>query len=68
MGFQIFLSLFLISLLLLLKQGGDIPKALDLCFHAGSLGRSNMFDVLTNIAQGLGADTSPQVRAAYTLF
>lgn len=47
----------------LYHKGGDIPKALDLCFKAGSQGRKAMFEMLTNIAEGLGADTSPQVSA-----
>jgi len=45
----------------LYQKGGDIPKALDLCFRAGSQGRTAMFEMLTTIAEGLGADTSPQV-------
>merc|ERR1712072_933379 len=37
----------------LYQKGGNIPRALDLCF------RAELFDVLRTIASDLGADTSP---------
>lgn len=47
----------------LYQKGGDIPKALDLCFKAGSQGRTSMFEVLKNIANDLDDQTSPQTVA-----
>jgi intraflagellar transport protein 140 len=38
----------------LYQKGGEIAKALDLCF------RAQLFDVLRTIADDLGADTSPE--------
>lgn len=51
----------------LYHKGGDIPRALDLCFRAGE-DSSNpqagvVFDMLNTIAQDLGADSSPQTLA-----
>jgi len=47
----------------LYQKGGDIPKALDLCFRAGGQGRSSMFDVLQTIAGELDENTNPQTVA-----
>jgi len=47
----------------LYQKGGDIPKALDLCFKAGSQGRTTMFDALKNMANELDEHTSPQTIA-----
>ena len=47
----------------LYQRGGDIPKALDLCFKAGEQGRTAMFEVLRNIASELDENTSPQTVA-----
>jgi len=51
----------------LYHKGGDIPRALDLCFRAGE-DTSNpqagvVFDMLNTIAQDLGVDSSPQTLA-----
>ncbi|CAM9699790.1 unnamed protein product, partial [Choristocarpus tenellus] len=45
----------------LYQKGGDVPRALDVCFRAGSGGRPGMFDVLKTITEDLSGDTSPQV-------
>lgn len=51
----------------LYHKGGDLPRALDLCFRAGEnsgTGKSSgVYDMLNAIAQDLGADTSPQTLA-----
>lgn len=50
----------------LYHKGGDLPRALDLCFRAGEIDpnqSATMFDMLNTIAQDLGADTSPQTLA-----
>ena len=50
----------------LYHKGGDLPRALDLCFRAGGSKDSKnsaVFDRLNSIAQDLGADTSPQTLA-----
>jgi len=54
----------------LYHKGGDLPRALDLCFQAGAniqndkTGRSAVvFDMLNTIAADLGAETSPQTLA-----
>jgi intraflagellar transport protein 140 len=53
----------------LYHKGGDIPRALDLCFRTteGTNDKSGqsqlMFDMLNTIAQDLGDDTSPQTLA-----
>ena len=53
----------------LYHKGGDIPRALDLCFRAGdgrnvSSNQSNLlFDMLNTIAQELGDGSSPQTLA-----
>ncbi len=48
-------------------KGGDIPRALDLCFRAGddrtSSQSSVLFDMLNSIAQDLGEKTPPQTLA-----
>ncbi|CAM9286859.1 unnamed protein product [Discosporangium mesarthrocarpum] len=45
----------------LYQKGGDVPRALDVCFKAGAEGRPAMFDVLKSITEDLGSDASPQV-------
>eukprot|EP01038_Epipyxis_sp_PR26KG_P011964 gene11964-16014_t len=52
----------------LYHKGGDIPRALDLCFKVGEGGDKSseagaVFDMLNTIAQDLGAETSPQMLA-----
>ena len=51
----------------LYHKGGDIPRALDLCFRAGEDPTNPqavvVFDMLNTIAQDLGADSSPQTLA-----
>jgi intraflagellar transport protein 140 len=50
----------------LYHKGGDLPRALDLCFRAseaGSSKSSGIYDMLNTIAQDLGAETSPQTLA-----
>lgn len=49
----------------LYQKGGDIPRALDLCFTAGKGGRPAMFEALKGMAEEVGAtaNTSPQVLA-----
>jgi intraflagellar transport protein 140 len=50
----------------LYHKGGDLPRALDLCFRGGESNPSQssaMFDMLNTIAQDLGANTSPQTLA-----
>jgi intraflagellar transport protein 140 len=51
----------------LYHKGGDIPRALDLCFRAGEDPNNPqaavVFDMLNTIAQDLGADSSPQTLA-----
>ncbi|KAJ1408062.1 hypothetical protein B484DRAFT_403632, partial [Ochromonadaceae sp. CCMP2298] len=51
----------------LFHQGGDIPRALDLCFRAGGDAANPkagvVFEMLNTIAQDLGADSSPQTLA-----
>jgi intraflagellar transport protein 140 len=60
----------------LYHKGGDLPRALDLCFKAGEAqgipvggSRQNqnqgggVFDMLNAVAQDLGAETSPQTLA-----
>ena len=52
----------------LYHKGGDLPRALDLCFRAGG-GKGKgatspaVFDMLNMIAKDLGADSSPQTLA-----
>jgi intraflagellar transport protein 140 len=47
----------------LYQKGGDVAKALDICFKAGAEGRATMFEVLNNIATNLSGETSPAVLA-----
>jgi len=51
----------------LYHKGGDIPRALDLCFRAGEdpsyANNTLVYDMLNTIAQDLGADSSPQTLA-----
>lgn len=50
----------------LYHKGGDLPRALDLCFRAGGgkgKGSPAVFDMLNVIAKDLGADSSPQTLA-----
>jgi len=50
----------------LYHKGGNLPRALDLCFRAGETSKSQsrvMFEMLNSIAQDLGAETSPQTLA-----
>jgi intraflagellar transport protein 140 len=50
----------------LYRKGGDLPRALDLCFRAGENNPSKSkayYEMLNAIAQDLGADTSPQTLA-----
>lgn len=51
----------------LYHRGGDIPRAMDLCFKVGETGDSAqsgvVFDMLNTIAQDLGSDSSPQMLA-----
>lgn len=52
----------------LYHKGGDLPRALDLCFRAGGgKGKGGtspaVFDMLNVIAKDLGADSSPQTLA-----
>jgi intraflagellar transport protein 140 len=52
----------------LYHKGGDLPRALDLCFRAGGgKGKGGaspaIFDMMNVIAKDLGADSSPQTLA-----
>lgn len=52
----------------LYHKGGDMPRALDLCFRVGDDDPKNpqsavLFDMLNSIAQDLGAGSSPQTLA-----
>ena len=52
----------------LFHKGGDLPRALDLCFRAGAgSGKGNaspaVLDMLNVIARDLGAESSPQTLA-----
>jgi intraflagellar transport protein 140 len=51
----------------LYHKGGDIPRALELCFRIGEEPKNPQaavaFDMLNTIAQDLGADSSPQTLA-----
>lgn len=47
----------------LYQKGGELGKALDLCFKVGGTGRSQMFEVLANIAKELDDNASPAVLA-----
>lgn len=50
----------------LYHKGGDLPKALDLCFQAGEdkpKSSAAIFDMLNLIAKDLGSNTSPMVLA-----
>jgi intraflagellar transport protein 140 len=54
----------------LYHKGGDLPRALDLCFKAGEAQPAvkgqqggGVFDMLNAIAKDLGAETSPQTLA-----
>jgi len=46
----------------LFQKGGNIPKALDLCF------RAQLFDVLHTIADDLGSETDPETLAKCAKF
>ena len=52
----------------LYQKGGDVAKALDICFKAGAEGRATMFEVLNNIATNLSGETSPAVLARCSEF
>jgi intraflagellar transport protein 140 len=52
----------------LYHKGGDIPRALDLCFRVGEQDKKSpqanlIFDMLNTIAQDLGSESSPQTLA-----
>jgi intraflagellar transport protein 140 len=63
----------------LYHKGGDLPRALDLCFRAGEMQKevarggskaaqaaansNGVFDMMNTIVQDLGVDTSPQTLA-----
>ena len=47
----------------LYQKGGELAKALDLCFKVGGAGRAQMFEVLSNISKELDDTASPAVVA-----
>ena len=47
----------------LYQKGGELAKALDLCFKVGSAGRTEMFEVLSTISRELDNSAPPNVVA-----
>lgn len=47
----------------LYQKGGELAKALDLCFKVGSAGRTEMFEVLSTISRELDNSAPPTVVA-----
>lgn len=48
----------------LYQKGGDLPKALDLCFQVAGPGRAELLDLLAQVAKNAAADNaSPEVLA-----
>mmetsp|Transcript_12565 Transcript_12565/g.18828 ORF Transcript_12565/g.18828 Transcript_12565/m.18828 type:complete len:863 (+) Transcript_12565:2-2590(+) len=43
----------------LYQQGGDLARALELCFKLGGKGRNQMFEALANVSKNLDATASP---------
>jgi len=47
----------------LYQKGGELLKALDICFRVGGTERKQIFEILSNISSGLDASASPAVVA-----
>ncbi|KAJ1446802.1 hypothetical protein M885DRAFT_591648 [Pelagophyceae sp. CCMP2097] len=47
----------------LYQKGGELAKALDLCFKVGGAGRAQMFEVLGSISADVDSNASPAVLA-----